>query len=327
MAEKSGVNGVDKETEFFNGKKWKKISDYKTDDKVLAWFSRDGRSELEYPKHYFVGPAAEPFYHYESDKLDMCMSASHKVGYYSNGEFRTASCQEIYEEWSKGSKGFMGQIPMTFNLEEKEDIEPLFLRIAAMIHENGEETDEGQFDVYLYEEVAIKRAEWLLGKAGIQYERGETTILGNPGFIYSFEFPFNPAKFPKEWLYFRKEYKEILLEELSRWNTGMPYVYWTTSREGVDFIQMMAHSCGYSTSIKEKKPEKKDGRPTIYELSLSSRKMARLTKKDINGIQRIKGTFKEEREDTAYGFEVSTGFLVLRRNNKIFISGDCMVVE
>ena len=40
--------GVDKETEFFNGKQWKSVSDFEPGDKVLQ-FNENGSAELVDP--------------------------------------------------------------------------------------------------------------------------------------------------------------------------------------------------------------------------------------------------------------------------------------
>ena len=71
---------VDEETEYFNGKEWKKIKDYQNGESVLTWYS-DGHAEVELPKRYINKPADEPFFHYVSNTLDMCLSGSHNIVY------------------------------------------------------------------------------------------------------------------------------------------------------------------------------------------------------------------------------------------------------
>lgn len=71
---------VDEDTEYFNGEKWKKIKDYKNGENVLAWYP-DGHAAIELPKRYINKPADEPFFHYVSNTLDMCLSGSHNIVY------------------------------------------------------------------------------------------------------------------------------------------------------------------------------------------------------------------------------------------------------
>ena len=71
---------VDNETEFFNGREWKSLAEYKEGDKVLQ-YNEDGTAELVDPIEYIHYQSDEPFYEYESSYLSSCQTGNHDVVY------------------------------------------------------------------------------------------------------------------------------------------------------------------------------------------------------------------------------------------------------
>lgn len=78
----TGVNGcVDGETEYFNGKEWKKISEYKRGEKVLE-YTRSGKPKLVRPLIYHKYPCNH-FWHLTANDVDQCVSDEHNLVYYN----------------------------------------------------------------------------------------------------------------------------------------------------------------------------------------------------------------------------------------------------
>ena len=77
----SGKPGcVDKDTEYFDGTRWKKISDFSIGDKVLQ-YNKDGRAELVTPTRYIKVPC-DKFYHMRTEHgIDQMLSPEHTVVY------------------------------------------------------------------------------------------------------------------------------------------------------------------------------------------------------------------------------------------------------
>ena len=347
---------VDEDTEYFNGEKWKKIKDYKNGENILAWYP-DGHAAIELPKRYINKPADEPFFHYVSNTLDMCLSGSHNIVYeveynVKKHPLRKKPCYKVFEKWNKVSNGFRGRIPLTFSLEEKVKISEDILRVAIMINADGSYrpkrvTIDGScknpnnplhlkhdiYEVRVYKERKIERCRKLLNTANIDFIEEQTPARneGLQGVLFRFRFPFNAKYFPKEWIYLSKHLKEVFLQELMYWDGSiskhvisseemvLTRRYSSSKKDDIDIVQMIAHSCGMSTRIREDKR----GKNINYQLSLRSNCYTKMTKENKNLRVMHTGKFTQEAKERKYCFETNSGYLVLRRNNKIFITGNC----
>lgn len=80
---------VDDETEFFNGKEWKSLADYKKGDKVLQ-YNEDGTATLVDPIEYIHYKSDDPFYEYNQQYMgNFCLTGNHDV-VYRNAEGKLA---------------------------------------------------------------------------------------------------------------------------------------------------------------------------------------------------------------------------------------------
>ena len=347
---------VDEETEYFNGKEWKKIKDYQNGEGVLTWYP-DGHAEVELPKRYINKPADEPFFHYVSNTLDMCLSGSHNIVYevahkVKGDPLRKAPCYKVFKKWNKDSNGFRGKIPLTFSLKENIEIDENMLRVAVMINADGSYrpklvTIDGScknpnnplnaqhniYEVRVYKERKIERCRKLLNAANIDFiEKHIPENNGNiSGVLFRFRFPLNAKHFPKEWIYLSKPLKEAFLDEIMYWDGSVSERilpsgscaksrrYSSSKKEDIDIVQMIAHSCGMSTRIRQDKR----GENINYQLSLRSNRFSKMTKENNDPRAMHTGTFTQEIKERKYCFETNSGYLILRRNNKIFITGNC----
>jgi 5S rRNA maturation endonuclease (ribonuclease M5) len=111
----SGKSGcVDCDTEYFDGTKWKKISEYRAGDKVLV-YDKSGHAKLEIPVHYHKY-SCDKLYHFSTKYgLDQCISEEHNVYYVdSNKKLCHKSAREVFELHEKSPNGFEGEF-ITFN--------------------------------------------------------------------------------------------------------------------------------------------------------------------------------------------------------------------
>lgn len=125
----SCVNGG---TKYFNGKKWKHISNYTPGDKVLQ-FNEDGTATLVDPIEYIAVENDKPFYRYRSGVLKSCQTGDHDVVYHIRGG---EGFKKIKQEEIINNPGFDGAIPVNCKMEGKrvlptEDIS----RYAFAIHQ------------------------------------------------------------------------------------------------------------------------------------------------------------------------------------------------
>ena len=269
-----------------------------------------------------------------------------------------AKCGNVYENWKRNTSGFGGSLPLTFKLPETVTIDEAMLRIAVMLNAEGNHckntvTIDGtehrydpkngyKRDVYALKpptEEKQRRARAYLEQADIRY--CETPVWKNAnrnGWVkteFRFRFPFNPERFPKKWIYLAPNLKKVLLDELLYWEGRIKTdtiparrqdgtvwqvqscKYYAKSKDDADLIQMIAHSAGKSTRLRTVKK----GRKCAYILSFRSNTVTTLSKErnDPNGLHT--GTFKKARVRRQYCLVTNSGYIVLRRNGKIFITG------
>ena len=322
---------VDGDTEYFNGTSWKKMRKYIIGEKVLIWDPSTNKALLETPKLFISKDADEPFYHYVSDELDMCLSASHDVAFLdpTDKKIKKAKVEIVFDEWENGFFGFSGLIPRTFKFEPSVEMNDTLLRIAAMVHEKGrflpsirhlkgEPGYKSENDIY--EVIAdtpkkIERARYLLNTYELLYneieisKKEKITLEIEDGILLRFRFPFDATEFLERWTFLTASLKASLIEELVFWNGKEDEdTYRTNKREIVHFLQMIAHSGGRILN------EGFDEEADQYVLSFHEKSFSKLDKE---------GTLTIEQKDRKYCFRVSTGFLILKRNGKIFITGNC----
>ena len=332
---------VDGNTEYFNGKEWKKIRDYSLGESVLTYYS-EGVSKVEVPIRYSEFWAEEPFYHYVNNTFDICLGASQTIAYFDpkKGPFvQKIPFGEVFARWQKDILGFRGKIPLSFKLDEKVEIDENLLRVAVMINADGScqyKTIDGEAVVVrVYKDRKIKRCRQLLTNAGIEYKEAIVWSRKMPGISFKFRFPFNPKHFPKEWIYLSMENKKAFLDEILNWDgrvvtCDMPSyndteksatarLYWSSKKDDIDTVQLIAHSCGCSARIRKDTRYKQIN----YRLSLKKNIFSRLAKKNPDPRLLSTGEFEEVQVDKKYCLETKSGFVVLRRNDRIFIAGSC----
>lgn len=104
---------VSGDTEFFNGYKWKPISDYVNGEQVLQ-YNEDGTAEMVDPLEYISYSSSDMFYEYVSTgHLRSCQTGNHDVVY------KTISGETGKIKQSHILKGFEGLIPITVRYKGK----------------------------------------------------------------------------------------------------------------------------------------------------------------------------------------------------------------
>lgn len=129
----SGPPGcVDCKTEFFNGKQWRSIADYKDGEQVLQYNVDTGIASLATPECY-IKKSCSKMYHFETTALDQTLSPEHRILYYdAKGKAHVMLAEELYQRYKKyGPSGFDGKILTTFGWdfnenEVKPDINDIF---------------------------------------------------------------------------------------------------------------------------------------------------------------------------------------------------------
>ncbi|OFW61811.1 MAG: hypothetical protein A2Z35_06145 [Actinobacteria bacterium RBG_19FT_COMBO_36_27] len=323
-----GAGCVDSDTEYFNGLEWKRISEYQDGEKVLQ-YNKDGSSELIIPKEYVKYPA-EYLWNFKTRGLDQCLSDEHNVYYItSKNNLNKKTFKEIKEN-HEITAGFKGKFITTFcysgiglNYSEWE----IRLKIAIKADGTIRNNQTGNCQIHLKKQHKIERLRLLLHKNNINY----TQTNQKNGYI-SFYFNFKTSKiFDKNWYNCTKQQFEIVFDEVFRWDGRQKLLndFSTSIKENADYIQFVCSSLGYRSGISIQNrigKEKINGyeyKSIEYTVHYSIDNLIGLSKNrnDRNNAKTKINKYKTK-DGLKYCFETYSGMLILRRNNKIFITGN-----
>jgi len=333
---------MDKDTEYFDGVNWKKISEYKEGDDVLVFDMNNTQAKLEKPIRYLKQKYENDFIRYEGLGIDMKVTPNHRiVNYSTTNKLRFSYMYEVLEDNANKVLGFRGKVPLTFKIEEDdEEYNEWLLRLMVATQADGSIIKSGRtgkplntnhYRLRVVKERKAIRMRMLLEKAGVKWqERKEVDhrfdAIGKEYTYFSFRYysPYGAKVFDKKFLHAKEKYRKIILDELKYWdgNEGKNNTvrYFTVNKDNADFIQLLAHSVGMSARISEDKR----GKHICYTVSFSKYDRAGLSTASKWGTDYSKNMRSEKSEDGyCYCFEVSTGAFIVRRNGKIHITGNC----
>lgn len=332
----AGFGGcVDCDTEYFNGQEWKRIADYQEGEQVLQ-YNKDGSAELVFPSKYTKLPQ-DTLYHFQTKYgLDQCLSLGHRVVYQtSKGNLAIKPFEEIIKMHTNCKSGFTGKFYTTFEysgqgIEMTEDEIRLQIAVIADGHFNKETTN--WCTMRLKKLRKRERIETLLMNANIEYKKQYEETTGF--YIYKFNAPKREKEFLSYWYQCSKEQFAIVCDEVLHWDgsfSNRKERFSSSSAQTIDFIQFAFATIGKRSTIHI---DNRVGQTIVgheeqgythksiyYELNITNRNMVGM------------GGFHEGQTKTPiipyatkdgyqYCFTVPSTMLVLRRNGKIFITGN-----
>lgn len=216
----TGINGcVDCDTEFFDGEKWKYISDYDEGDKVLA-YNDDGTATLVYPEDY-TKQRCDEMYEFASRGVNQVVTPEHKMVYLGGGEtLKTMPAAEMRQKHKENRNGFGGRFIQTFQYvpEKVADItqdEARLLTIALCVgtYSKALNITEGNVTICMPSYRDTKHVLDLIGRVGIPY----TMKLYKKQHAVEFRPPRNIRKFDGLFWRLRPSHYKAVLEEMKRW--------------------------------------------------------------------------------------------------------------
>ena len=251
---------VDKDTEFFNGKEWKKISDYQDGDMVLQ-YTKDGKAELVRPNAYIKLPC-DTMYLFGNNEINQMLSDDHNMVFDDHNKLFEMKASDFVKFFNSNSVNTDG------------------LKFRTTFHYDGE---------------------------GIDCTDNEIRHLCE--MIYFGTHKLNL----KYWYKYSHHQLQVFCNNFLRLNKRNKYFY-TTNKYYADFIQFVFSSCGYKTVIDDL--YNNEYTITIYAITITKETLVGLNKE--TEIKKV-GTA----DGYKYCFNVPSHMLVLRRNNRIFITGNC----
>lgn len=327
---------VDKDTEFLSQSGWKKISEYVEGDLVMQVSQEGLNATLVQPIHYIKEPC-DTFYTVKTERgVDQWLSLDHNVAYSvrKKDKLNKISVEELIKVNDNNVCGFEGTIATTYNYSGKSlGLTEDEIRLHVAIKADGSFSNVNTKLCYfnLKKVRKIERLQRLLQCAGVEYKLSQSEITGYTKISFYAE---NCTKSYKDWMFCSKTDAEVIFDEQKYWDGNfetrgnrLPN-FNTSSKTDADVMQYIGNICGYrsSVSITDRVGESfKEGTYTRksveYRVLFTEQTNIRLL--GYNGG--VKSCFKQEKsvDGLKYCFTVPSGFLLLRRNGQVFVTGNC----
>lgn len=324
---------VDGDTEYFNGKEWKPIKDYTSGELVLQ-YNYDGTANMIRPTRFIKNEANLYQMKNTIGSLDMVLSEDHRFIYVtSKGNINEKPFGEIMKIMKeKGS--FSANIIPSFKCSDvlQGSLTPERLRLLIAISADGSLYKSGKFwRVRIIKERKIERLRKLISDVGLEVV--EQTFADG---YHNFKIPveYGCKEFPDSFYFLSEELKQVFKEEVVLWDGSTKSgernvdLYFTTIKKNADLVQFIFSQFGTraAISIDNRVGEEHNGGYTYKSVFYT----VRLTKEKFRSLNyRKKGSPPlsilpyKSKDGYQYCFQVPSGMLVLRRNNNIFVTGNC----
>lgn len=310
---------VDADTEYFTGHGWKRIAEY-DGGYVMQYNPETCKASMTIPQRYIIKDA-DVLYKITTKRgsINQVLSADHNFAYItSKGYMQKKPFREVMETHEKTVNGFSGWIETAFNasgdgipLTEQE------IRImCAVIADGSFRKGLRQCSVNVKKERKKERMRALL--SGVQYKEYQKC---NGYSEFRFYAPRREKEFSEYWYGCSNKQLQIITDEVFFWDgwiKGKRRSFFTTVKKTADFVQYALSACGIRAVVSA---DEREGRTTCYHVIASSGNSRVRMSHDIENKAVITEYHPEDGKQ--YCFTVETGYLVLRREGRIFITGNC----
>lgn len=315
---------VDCDTQFFNGKEWKYISEYKSDDMVLQYDMNDGCGSLVYPSNYIKEPCKE-FIKFTNmyGTWSQVVSEDHNMVYRTHGKLVKTNASIIESRHIQSNDGFCGQFITSFNMSGDFNMNHDKLRLLIAISADGSKV-RNKWRIRVKKDRKKDRMRKLILNCGLELDER----IYNDDITYSnFYVPldFGCKLFPVEFYNFDTTSKNVFCEEVLLWDgttVTKTDAYFTTLEHNLNIVQFLFSSIGYKTSSHVSHKNRERPLFSLYICNTKYRTIC-VNPKLFPNRKNSLVTRIESKDGFKYCFTVDTGALILRRDGEIFITGNC----
>ena len=340
---------VDCDTEYFNGTEWVRIADYKEGDKVLQYNIETKEASLSKPILYHKYPC-EKLWHFETKYgLDQCLCDNHNLLCYTHpkaNNLKFIKFSDFLLQHKKSLNGYHGTFETVFKYSGNGiDLTDEQIRVMVAVIADGtfyyvaEEDWDSYFRCrfHLKKDRKKNRLRKLFQEANYKWTERQSSAQGYTDFYI--DAPRREKVFTKDYWYNCNQHQlEIICDEVSYWDGDFSLVgsskrrFFTNVKETADFIQFVYSACGYRSTIKvldrvgkSHKVENKEYNYKTIEYSVLATKRNRvgMTRRTDLGKDKVEITPYITKDGYKYCFTMPLGTLILRRNDKIFVTGNC----
>lgn len=314
----SGSGCVDCDTEFLTPYGWKKISEYNNLDLVGQIDINSNRLIFNYPLNYIKAPCTTLIQFETKYGINQCLSDEHVVLYKNNHNvYKTSSFHEIKNRHIQSIYGFHGKFPTTTRLfrEDSDEFTTWELLLQVAVQADGRIVKNGKDNYTQMRFTKIRKYNRLLEICKLGKLKYKDNGVNNEGYYEVIVWPKYPDKIFDE-KYWNLGHHQLLLmaKESLFWDGDQKRNYSTNIKANADFIQ-------YAWTVN-------NIRATIYEdkrhhnINYIVHKCGNNFVSISNSNKKIELKSYQTKDGYKYCFTTHTGFLILRRNNCIFITGN-----
>lgn len=307
---------LDKDTEYFTEHGWKKISEY--NGEKIAQYHENGKISFVQPSRYVVNEEKE-FYALEARGISQRVTKDHKMVWQNgNGNIIFQTADEFVKRHNSKTRGHNGKFITVFTQEREEGYQVSKADTRLRVAIKADASRQGnKYRFHLKKTRKIQRLEELLNSLGIVYDKKPSY-----GGRYSIRFHYNfvPKEFTwEEFNSYTADEIKTISEEVLLWDGHHKgQTFSTHIKQSADVIQAIWASLGYGTSIYG---HAKKGYELCYKVTrslYSTRSISRSRGGRPNDI-----TIVEAVDGKSYCFTVPTGMFLARRDDCIFVTGNC----
>lgn len=311
---------VDAITEYFDGYGWKAISQY-DGGRVLQYDPNSKQATLVTPKRYIAKPADEMFeIKTERGSISQCLSADHNFAYYtSKGHMAKKPFSEVMRLHAANVQGFYGRIETAFSYDGPGvDLTDNEIRLMCAVIADGSFRQGLRLcSVRIKKERKKERLRELLDGMNFKEYRAKDGFS-----CFRFYAPRREKTFGAWWYGCNRHQLEIIADEVFRWDGAEDGKgrkrFFSTVKESADFVQFALAATGTRATIRL---DIRDGHSPCYNVHAAQGKST-VSMVSTGGSTKAQIERVKPADGMQYCFEVDTGYLVLRRNGRIFVTGN-----
>lgn len=317
---------VDANTEFLTKSGWKKISEYSSTD-LIGQYTDRGELQFVKPLQYIKLPCKE-LNSVKTQLIDMQLCDDHTFVYFTRGSNtpRKMLFSEVMRKHSENSRGFSGQIATTFKYSGTGvDMTEGELRLQVAVMADGRIVREGANNytqMRFTKERKYRRLIDLCTQFNLKFKDNGLSGTGRKQYEVIVWPKYRDKFFDAKYWNCTSEQLAIICDEVLKWDGCESTQQYSSTRPGdADFIQFAFAAIGRRSTIGRDSRIEKYTNEYLGVVNINRRG----PKVGLCGGSTSKAPIVKvpTTDGFKYCFQVPSGMLVLRRNGKIFITGNC----
>lgn len=313
------------DTEILTNKGWKVITDLKKDEKVAQWNDSEDINFI-HPIKYIEKDFDGKMIHWKGKHTDILSTPNHQQPYktiYPNKEFnRKKEIKDIKLHYTV-------KIPTSGNNNGNSELTPL-MRFKIMTQADGHITPKKKTKDYrivqfnFAKERKIKRFFSIMKEVKLRWKEIETDYRNkNKRRRFQVQAPLDISKSLWDIIDLENvnsDFVDEFIDELTRWDGSRKDIlyYSTKDSKNADFIQAICTLGGWKCSRTIQNDNRKESYNSIHRLYFFKNSF-----RETQQIKRSEIPYKGK----VYCVRVPFGNIIIRRNNKVMITGNCHQVK